>query len=320
MNTSKEIELKFLVSSDLSSDAVVALVEQSLSDYDLHKLPRKKLKNTYFDTESLLLKNHGVGLRVRWDEKSYEETVKSDSSTGGGLHSRTEYNVPLDSETPDLKLFPADFWESRSVDPDDIQPLLKPVFSTDFSRIKRKIVRDGRTVAEFCFDSGRISVADKFELINEIEIELVDGTVKELLEIAKKVVENDVLKLHLDSRSKAQRGYEMAGLCVPPSAKSFVLLEGDRDVLIREYFKMYIEHEQLLLSRFDLRSLSVMTLSAYQLQKLTNDNHYSMIIPVLLELERMVADSQGRHDKFIKMISSRIYLLFILNSYESVYC
>ena len=46
----------------------------------------------------------------------------------------------------------------------------------------------------------------------------------------------------------------------------------------------------------------------------------NMIIPVLLELERMVADSQGRREKFIKMICSKPYLLFVLNSYEAIYC
>lgn len=320
MNSNKEIELKFFVNSDLSADAVVALVDQNLSDYDLQKFPRRNLKNTYYDTENQLLKNHGVGLRVRRDGESYEETVKSDSETEGGLHCRTEYNVQIKSENPDLKLFPEDFWKERDLDPESLQSSLRGVFSTDFCRIRRKIIREGRVIAEFSFDFGKITVGDKFELINEIELEVVDGSLKELLEIARKVVENDALKLNLDSRSKAQRGYELAGLSVPPSAKSFLLLDGARDALIREYFKMYMEHEQLLLSRFDLRSLSVMTLSAYQLQKLTNDHNYNMIIPVLLELERMVADSQGRREKFMKMICSRLYLLFVLNSYEAIYC
>ncbi|MBQ8707162.1 MAG: CYTH domain-containing protein [Succinivibrionaceae bacterium] len=320
MNSNEEIELKFFVNSELSSDAVVALVDQNLSDYDLLKLPRRKLGSTYYDTPDLLLRNHRVGFRVRTDGQSFEETVKTGSRTGGGLHSRTEHNIPLDTDHPDLKRVPGEFWEQTGIDQSRLNQELKPLFVTDFCRIRRKVMKEGRVIAEFCFDSGRITAGDRFELIGEIELELVDGTVAELLQLARKMVDNAALKLHLDSRSKAQRGFELAGLSVPPSAKSFLLLDGEPEVLVRAYFDMYLEHEQILLSRFDLRSLSVMTLAAYQLQKLTNDSRFNLLIPALLELERMVADSEGRHKKFIRLISSRSYLVFILDSYAKIYC
>lgn len=316
----EEIELKFFVNSDLSADAVVALMDQNLSGYELQKFPRKSLCNVYYDTRSQALRRNHMGMRVRSDGDGFEQTIKTSSNTGGGLHSRREFNVSLDSQEPDPTRFPPEAWEGTDLDPSALGTELREVFTTNFTRIRRNIVSGGRILAEFCFDSGKITAGQSCEFISEIELELADGTLPELLEIARHLIDNEAVSLHLDSRSKAQRGYALARLSVPPAARSFTLLEGPRDVLIRSYFDMFLEHEQILLSRFDLKSLSVMTLSAYQLQKLTNDDGYNMIIPRLLELERMVADSEGRMKKFIRMISSRVYMRFILDSFEKIYC
>ncbi len=317
----EEIELKFGVKSDLSADAVVALADQNLSVYELQKFPRRSLINTYYDTSDLVLRKHGIGLRIRSDGEHFEQTVKSSSKVSGGLHYRKEYNIEIsqDQTMPQPELFPKEFWDSEGVDLAGLTDQLHPLFTTNFNRTKRKIVKDGRVIAEFCFDSGKICSGDKNEYINEIELELIDGSVGELLQVARRLVDNDSLSLYLDARSKAQRGYELSALSSPPTSKSFLLLEGEENILIRDYLNMYLDHEQILLSRFDLRSLSVMTLAAYQLQKLTHDDRYNYVIPRLLELERMVSDSEGRHKKFMRMISDKSYLLFILDAYDKLY-
>ena len=313
----EEIELKFFVDSDHSNEDVVKVVEDALSSYEIEKKVQKSLGNIYYDTKDLTLRNHDIGIRVRSIDDTYEETAKCSGIVVGGFHKRVEYNIPLKDENIDIQLFPAVMW--HGLDIEDIESRLEKLFATNFVRTRWDLKVGDRILAQVCYDVGTIEVDNNVSPINEIELELIDGTLHELLEIAKCLVRKDEISLHLDSRSKAHRGYELAKLTPVPKAKSFCLLEGSELTLMQEYFKMYIEHEQILLSNFDLRSLSVMTLAAYQLQKLSKEREYDLIIPHLLELEKIATDSDDKHEKFMKLISSKHYLLFILETYGKLF-
>ncbi len=309
----EEIELKFFVDSDHCDDDIVKVVEEALCCYDLEMKVTKNLKNIYYDTKDLTLRNHDIGIRVRKIDDTYEETAKCSGIVVGGFHKRVEYNIPLKDENIDIQLFPAVMW--HGLDIEDIEERLEKLFATNFVRTRWDLKDGDRVIAQVCYDVGTIEVDEKVLPINEIELELIDGSLNELLDIARCLVKKDEISLHLDSRSKALRGYELAKLTPVPKAKSFCVLEGTDMQLMQEYFKMYLEHEQILLSNFDLRSLSVMTLSAYQLQKISKDAGYDLVIPHLLEIEKIATDSDDKHKKFMKLISSKHYLLFILDTY-----
>lgn len=303
---SEEIELKFFVDSEHSEDAVASLIEQTLSKFSLQRKAKKPLKNAYFDTPDLKLRSLDIGLRLRSAGDSFEETAKCKGVVIGGLHKRVEYNIPLESENLDLSKFPTVMWGTEDVE--ELQKNVVKLFSTDFSRTKWLVMREDAVLAEVCYDKGDVIAGNSTDPISEIEIELMEGTIGDLFAIADELVGCSDFKLHLDSRSKAQRGYELAGLSPKPRARSFERHEGTESDKTLRYAADFRLHEQILLSNFDLRSLSVMTLCAYELQKLTRDQAYGDIIAKLLEMEKMEDDEPGRWVKYKSMISSKIYL------------
>ena len=126
--------------------------------------------------------------------------------------------------------------------------------------------------------------------------------------------------MHLDSRSKAYRGYELAGLSSLPKAKSFIIDEsGDREKALHSYLLQFTEHEQIMLSNYDVRALSVMTLSAYELKKLTGDTYYGKISEILSELEKTASMNEEKKKIFLDLISSKEYLNFLLEIYRILF-
>ena len=70
----------------------------------------RRLTNGYFDTPTLQLRQWDMGLRVRGYDGHKEQTIKTAGQVIGGIHSRPEYNVTIQADSPDLSLFPANIW------------------------------------------------------------------------------------------------------------------------------------------------------------------------------------------------------------------
>ena len=143
-----------------------------------------------------------MGLRVRRQDEHFTLTLKTSGCVTGGLHIRPEYNIELNSETPDLsglKQFPElDITTDLA---------LSPVFSTDFTRCMWLVECPNGAEIEIALDQGEIRTTGRSEPIDEVEFELKQGTLGDLLTFVGGLSLNDGIRL--SSVSKAQRGYQL---------------------------------------------------------------------------------------------------------------
>ncbi|OCG22112.1 MULTISPECIES: CYTH domain-containing protein [unclassified Gilliamella] len=213
---SNEIELKFEINtSDIASlknflEQWADCDEAELSAILSAKRSSAKLNliNTYYDTRGYYLRNNHCGLRVRECEdnnkKQFEITLKCDSKSVAGLHERTEFNAELPNSEPDLTVLP------YSALPDNcnigwLQKDLLPLFSTNFLR-QAWLISFATSEIEVVLDQGEIKSNGKVKIIQEVELELKQGSKQDLLNFA---IELSRFHLHLFSQSKASRGYRL---------------------------------------------------------------------------------------------------------------
>ncbi|XQW84197.1 CYTH domain-containing protein [Thalassotalea piscium] len=200
MNT--EIELKYLV---LSQD-VEAKITSLLSAQNLQFVKNSKLlSNCYFDTSDLTLRKKDYGLRVRGCNNQFEQTIKTAGVVVGGLHQRPEYNVDIEGTFPDLSLFPSDIWSEQD-DVHQIEHALIALFNTNFTRITW-LIDFQESQIELAFDQGSITSDGQEVEISEIELELVEGSVAHLFDLARVLFKGLLLRPGI--KSKAARGYQL---------------------------------------------------------------------------------------------------------------
>lgn len=201
----KEIELKFGFDGDARNlHQVFANIGRVSGETTLH------LDNTYFDTDKRDFFSFKAGLRIRIADNYSEQTLKVKGEAAGGLHKRSEYNIPVERNTkvPDLSLFPQEAFPA-GFDTESVQKELKPVCNISFERkLFNFEILD--SVFEVAYDHGIIKVADASYPLNELEIELKESSVKsdELLNLfsilCSKLAENDI-PLLLEPFSKMHR-------------------------------------------------------------------------------------------------------------------
>ena len=176
------------------------------------------LENYYLDTADMkILHRHGsVRKRIVKGEESYiEGTVKYGGGSSSGLHRRFEWNVRLNGDFS--------IEEFKKGSPSDGDPLelldevfeniessdLKPLCFNSFQRTIYTLEYNGSLI-EACFDSGVIYNSDKSasEDICELELELISGSVDDLMALSERVKGSfDCLPL---DKSKFQRTLELA--------------------------------------------------------------------------------------------------------------
>ena len=158
------------------------------------------LENSYIDTDDLDISRRGGMIRVRHysgrDEDRFEFTVKYGGSVTGGLHQRHEWNVQSTDGTFSVESF------KRQASADDPDDMLSEVFGTvcddelnvicsnSFNRTVYNI-SFGQSSIEACFDSGIISSSDgsRTDEICELELELTDGDITDIRELADLIID-----------------------------------------------------------------------------------------------------------------------------------
>lgn len=204
MNT--EVELKYLIlSQDVEAKITSLLSDGECAEKCSFVKNRKLLTNCYFDTPDLALRNKDYGLRVRGCNNKLEQTIKTAGVVVGGLHQRPEYNVDINNSFPDLSLFPANIWTEQD-NLTQLQQQLIPLFDTDFTRITWLVTFE-KSKIELAFDQGTISSDGEQLEISEIELELVEGSVEQLFELARILFRGLLLRPGI--QSKAARGYQL---------------------------------------------------------------------------------------------------------------
>ncbi len=200
MAKNTEIELKLLLSKEdlerlLTLDFMVQAVREGSRRV-------RHLVSTYYDTQELTLKEHGIAYRVRdKGDGSFEATVKTQKQSAGGLSERLELNLPLAEAQPVLDGFAALGlgFELSELAPCGVQAL----FTVDVQRITYILDYAG-AVCELAIDKGAIRCGEKSDSIDEVEIELLEGEVQALLELKERIAA--AVTLRAEERSKFARG------------------------------------------------------------------------------------------------------------------
>lgn len=170
--------------------------------------------NSYYDTDDCFLRSQGATVRVRDIEgNGFVHTVKSSAGNKDGLHQRFEWNYETDEE----KFNTISFLKNAELCNDPfhiIEDILLPIsdvkltcmFQTVFDRITY-MVGYGNSIIELSLDYGKINVLDRSEEICEMEIELVEGDVRDVISLGHVVLSNS--KCRTENRSKYSRCFDL---------------------------------------------------------------------------------------------------------------
>ncbi len=223
---SAEIEIKFLVSPE-AKEQIETHFLPSIDGVIAHA--QNDLLNHYYDTANGMLRNAKCGLRVRGKNGEFEQTLKTQGESIGGIQNRPEYNVPLHSDQLDVHLFDASCWPA-SISVETLATTATVQFTTHFSRDAYFITLQDGAEIEMVFDLGNVAADGQSVNICEIEIELISGEITSLLSLARDLVQ------HIEGRfgylSKAARGYHLLSHTVfePKASYDFIKLEASDDV------------------------------------------------------------------------------------------
>lgn len=214
-----EIELKFILTSTQIDAFKHAIAESS---YQYEDKGISELGNAYYDTAEQTLRQWDIGLRTRTTKKHgkeprAEQTVKLAGNDVAGLQLRPEFTVPLiiNEEAggcfANLELFDSSIWPAK-LDVKSLNANLDKVFETRFERHKWNIHLPNGALIECVLDQGFVEAEFegevKTESICEFELELIEGEVGSLFELAHYFTGRVETKLGF--LSKAARGYHLA--------------------------------------------------------------------------------------------------------------
>lgn len=178
--------------------------------------PEKRLLlSIYFDTPKFDLMRRGIALRVRQVDGRWIQTLKAESQSVGALSSRPEWETAV---TNDNHL---DFSALPQTALDLLAGIklkrITPVFTTKFLRTTWQI-GNNQEQAEVALDIGKIYAGEMCRDICEVEIELKSGASIFLFDAATQLLQQ--VPLHIEPRSKAERGYILSGAVSPTPIKA----------------------------------------------------------------------------------------------------
>jgi triphosphatase len=197
--TETEVELKFLLTPALAKTILASNALPALAGTHEHD----PIANYYYDTPDFDLQKRGFALRLRKKKGQFIQSLKGGGYNDHALHSRQEWNHFI----PGLTVVPALLRDTPVADlvtSGKLNADLKPLFLTD---IQRELWHAPwkQSVVEIALDQGFIVVGDQKQMMNELEIELVSGSIDDLLDLAKHV--QALWSLQPIEISKAAQGY-----------------------------------------------------------------------------------------------------------------
>lgn len=185
----KEVETELKLAYRTREELLAIPDEEWFRKYLLPDAPvRQELTSSYLDTPDMKLAVNGAVVRVREVENDdYIHTVKISSGGNDGLHQRFEWN----HKTQEDRFSAAVFLEHAKTADDPyslldsvLSPIvdeeLKCILQTKFTRISY-LSGFGDSILEVSLDFGFILAGDNKSEICEMEIELLEGDVRDLL-------------------------------------------------------------------------------------------------------------------------------------------
>ncbi|WP_025732206.1 CYTH domain-containing protein [Carnimonas nigrificans] len=199
-NDNREIELKLALGPEGRTQLMASELLSQLTP------ARMSLGNRYFDTPDGQLQQHRLALRLRKGEgERLIQTLKSVGTSTGGLSQRGEWQWECDTDQLDLEVLKALAQQHSELAPladDALLEQLQPLFSTDFERVAYTIPWQD-AVIELAIDHGSIVAGDQTRAINEVELELKQGSPEALWALADVVVKEAPMRP--SDSSKASR-------------------------------------------------------------------------------------------------------------------
>lgn len=202
MANHQEIELKLRYFDNAVWDEITKI--QAVIDLAVHGSEKIEfLETIYYDTPANSLEKAGLSYRIRFTGHERIATVKADGFTSGGLHNRSEWSFVISDLKPDPTPFlTLPIGERLKTAVGDQK--LHELFRTCFKRKSVDLLTKQGSLIELAADLGKIA-ADSAEVpIQEIELELKQGKIAEVLQVAAKLVRS--FKLLPESQSKYYRG------------------------------------------------------------------------------------------------------------------
>ena len=212
----QEIELKFQVPADRVEAITTAVRRLPAPVGQAQPLP---LRAAYLDTPDNRLARHRMALRVRQEGPQWVQTFK-----GAGADAMTRLEENIDVTPPpqgqpvhaDLSLHGAEVqsalqralpgWRADA-DPQGRNLGLQPVYETRFERWQGQSEIDaGRVLV--CLDLGAIHAGPLSAPLCELELELLEGHPRAVIELARQWVRAH--GVWLDVQSKAMKGTRLA--------------------------------------------------------------------------------------------------------------
>ncbi len=188
----------------------------------------------YFDTPDRALASHGFALRVRSSGNRRIQTLKAAAPDGGVASSRGEWEWPVERDEPEIA--PLAATPARDVAA-TLDGRLEAVFLTDIQRSTRRISLGGTTLVEAALDEGEIETDAASEPVNELELELKDGSLGALYRLA--IDLHEVAPMWLAPESKAARGYRLRD-GAPPRTPHAAKLRLDPSIRANEAFRAIV--------------------------------------------------------------------------------
>lgn len=201
-----EIELKFQVPAD-RLDALAGWLQAQGAGCIA-------MRAAYLDTPERRLGRAGFALRLRSEGGPWVQTLKG---RGADPMQRLEHNAAL--EAPPGELLPQPLLARHAGTPvgeallarlaadGGAAPSLDVQYRTDFERLACALHQGGSRI-EVALDRGEIRAGGRALPIAELELELLEGSVADLLDLARTLLPRH--GLWLDVRSKAERGDRLA--------------------------------------------------------------------------------------------------------------
>ncbi len=206
-----EIELKLLVNAQ-GADALRR--HRLLKEHAAEAPHELDLSAIYFDTPDFRIRQSGAGLRVRRSGDAWVQTFKAGGSVSGALHSRHEWESPVDGPHPDLLALRGlvergTAWHKLLRAPALAQEIA-PIFTARVTRTVWNLCLPQGDLVECVLDIGELDHGGVTAPISEVELELKSGTVAHLFDFALALLQD--IPMRTGTLSKADRGY---ALCTP---------------------------------------------------------------------------------------------------------